>query len=135
MIKKKAASRIRLHSLNLLCLFMFSGLHYLLLICAKLDTFPNLLGANIQYIEEYYNFSESYFYLFSNHNESAYCIKPQSFIRACLYFAFRRVDFVWLLMSNSELLQIINRKSGIGILSNNSYTAYIQRFNLYWIVA
>ena len=33
---------------------------------------------------------------------------PKSAIRACLYFAFRRVDLVWLLMSNSELLRIKN---------------------------
>ena len=45
---------------------MFLGLHYLLLICAKLDTFPNLFGANIQYIEEYYNFSERYFFIFKS---------------------------------------------------------------------
>ena len=32
----------------------------------KNNTFPNLSGANMQYIEEYYNFSKSYFYLFSN---------------------------------------------------------------------
>ena len=36
-------------------------LHRLLLFCVKYDTFPNLSGANIQYREEYYNFSESYF--------------------------------------------------------------------------
>ena len=59
----------------LLCLFQFSYLHQLLLFYVKHDTFPNLLGANIQYIEEYYNFSESYFYLFSNNKESAHCIK------------------------------------------------------------
>ena len=80
--------------------------------CAKYDTFPNLSGANIQYIEEYYNFSESYFYLFSNNNESAHCIKSLE------TRPYRKDN------------QVV-RKSGIGIMLSYSHTAYIQRFKLF----
>ena len=37
-------------------------------------------------------------------------LQPESVIRACLDFLFRRMDFVWLLMSNSELLRIKNKQ-------------------------
>ena len=60
---------------------MILYLHQLLLFYVKHDTFPNLLGAHIQYMEEYYNFSERYFFLFSNNNESVYYIKPKTVIR------------------------------------------------------
>ena len=49
----------------------------------------------------------------ADYNGSKYVFKPKSVVRACLDFGFwifRRMDFVGLLMSNSELLRIKNKQ-------------------------
>ena len=95
-------------SLSLKCILGF--LHRLLPFCVKYDTFPNLLGANTQYIEEYYNFSESYFFYFPIITNQLIALNPNRSLGLAWILLFRRVDFVWILMKNSELLRIKNRQ-------------------------